>query len=206
MSTEQNGVADALHPGYVSPPDVVERAKLRLVTEALTLLALERIEASDVIVAGTSPELHVVVGTADRIAKWFPPSPAPADRAALERLCDQLEGMKHTMFRMPGTGQNYSYWLREDASFYVEEARKFLAAPAAAVQPSEQEKKDAARFRWSIANPSWSMRWRLKKGAEQWQMVDDGEPWGQWGPARKVLDAAIAAATPEQSDTTKGQA
>lgn len=78
MSTEQNGVADALHPGYVSPPDVIERAKLRLVTEALTLLALERIEASDVIVAGTSPELHVVVGTGDRIAKWFPPTAAYA--------------------------------------------------------------------------------------------------------------------------------
>lgn len=60
-------------------------------------------------------------------------------RAALRKLCDQLEGMKHTMFLMPGTGQHYSYWLREDASFYVEEARKFLAAPVSAAPTATAE-------------------------------------------------------------------
>jgi hypothetical protein len=51
----------------------------------------------------------------------------------------------------------------------------------------------AKREAWRIANPRWSMRWRIKKGVEQWQMVDDGEPWGQWGDYRKVIDAARAA-------------
>lgn len=54
---------------------------------------------------------------------------------------------------------------------------------------------DAARINWMIANPSWSIRWRIhtKKQIEQWQMVDNGESWGQWGNYRNVLDAAIQA-------------
>lgn len=46
-----------------------------------------------------------------------------AAQAALAKLCDQLSNMKHTMFRMPDTGQHYSYLVREDVLGYVEEAR-----------------------------------------------------------------------------------
>ena len=63
-----------------------------------------------------------------------------------------------------------------------------------AMQCSEYQ-QDAYRFRWLVQNPSWTMRWRFntKKKIEQWQMVDDGEPWGQWGNAGDVLDVAITA-------------
>jgi hypothetical protein len=67
---------------------------------------------------------------------------------------------------------------------------------ALARQPaaSAKDAEDAARIDWLIANPSWSIRWRIhtKKQIEQWQMVDDGESWGQWGNYRAVIDAAIA--------------
>lgn len=57
------------------------------------------------------------------------------------------------------------------------------------------EKDAAQREAWLIENHRWSVRWRIhtKKQIEQWQMVDDGEPWGQWGEYRKVVDAAIEA-------------
>lgn len=45
---------------------------------------------------------------------------------ALLTLCDQLEAMKHTMFLRPGTGQHYSYLVREDVYTYVEQARAAL--------------------------------------------------------------------------------
>lgn len=55
------------------------------------------------------------------------------------------------------------------------------------------EKDAARREAWLIENHTWSVRWRLKNGKEQWQMVDDGESWGQWGDYRKVVNAAIEA-------------
>jgi hypothetical protein len=79
------------------------------------------------------------------------------------------------------------------------------AALARAPLPGQDDVRDAARREaWLIANHRWSVRWRIhtKKQIEQWQMVDDGEPWGQWGDYRKVLDAAIAAQSRAQSDTT----
>lgn len=55
---------------------------------------------------------------------------------------------------------------------------------------------DQKRIDWLIKNHRWSIRWRIhpKKKAEQWQMLDDGEPWGQWGEYRAILDAAMRAA------------
>jgi len=51
---------------------------------------------------------------------------------------------------------------------------------------------DTRRIEFQRKNPTWSMRWRLKDNRDQWQMLDDGEPWGKWGEYRQVLDAAIA--------------
>lgn len=92
--------------------------------------------------------------------KAFAAAPAPAQQpdapsvyeAALRKLCDQLDGMKFTMFNMPGTGQNYSYWLREDASFYVEEARKVLDAPASSKPAGEVLIDDIRIARHAVFN------------------------------------------------------
>jgi hypothetical protein len=62
----------------------------------------------------------------------FATVPAQGEREALRKLCDQLDGMKRTMFLRPGTGQHYSYLVHEDVQAYVEQAR---AALAAQVQP-----------------------------------------------------------------------
>jgi len=78
--------------------------------------------------------------------------------------------------------------LRVAESFINRAAIDLVAAPDSA--------RDAARLDWLIANPHWSVRWRFnaKKKAEQWQMVDDGDSWGQWGGYRAVIDAAMATA------------
>lgn len=36
-----------------------------------------------------------------------------------------------------------------------------------------------------------------RNAIQQWQMVDDGESWGQWGEYRNVLDAARNASQPK---------
>jgi hypothetical protein len=94
----------------------------------------------------------------------------------------------------------------------VEFARHFIeqsATSASALLPAQDRQVAAAwdaarREAWLMRHPRWSVRWRIhtKKQIEQWQMVDDGEPWGQWGDYRKVLDAVIAAQSRAQSDTT----
>ncbi|MDR9847080.1 hypothetical protein [Herbaspirillum huttiense] len=42
---------------------------------------------------------------------------------------------------------------------------------------------------------NWSIRFRIKPGkAPQWQMIDDGDPWGKWHNCpRKAIDEALAA-------------
>ena len=75
-------------------------------------------------------------------------------------------------------------------------ALRFARAVLAAAGNSQGlDAKDAALFRWLGENPSWSVRWRIhtKKQIQQWQMVDDGEPWGQWGEHREVISAACKA-------------
>jgi hypothetical protein len=58
---------------------------------------------------------------------------------------------------------------------------------------SAADAMDAARFAWLEQHPTWRHRWRRKNGKEQWQMWHDGEPWGQWGDYRRVIDAAMVA-------------
>lgn len=60
--------------------------------------------------------------------------------------------------------------------------------------------RDAALLRWLMASPTWGMRWRMKAGKEQWQMVNDGESSGKWGDFREVLQAAAAANPARGSD------
>lgn len=72
------------------------------------------------------------------------------------------------------------------------------AAPAAAVQPGEQDARDAERFRWIENNC------RTTGGGHGFTLTCyvpvDEEDIGC------AIDSVLAAATPEQSDTTKGQA
>lgn len=70
-----------------------------------------------------------------------------------------------------------------------EVARALLAAAGSS------QGQDATLFRWLGENPSWSVRWRIhqKTGARQWRMIDDGEPWGQWGERSDVISAACKA-------------
>ncbi len=81
------------------------------------------------------------------------------------------------------------------------------AAPAASTTGAAQTGKitDQQRVDFLIANPSWSMRWRIhtKKQVEQWQMRDDGEAWGQWGDFRAVLDAAIRVKRPTPTHSSE---
>lgn len=65
------------------------------------------------------------------------------------------------------------------------------AVKAADGDKRDGEHTDAFRYKWLMNNPHWGIRWRLKNGNEQWQMVDEGDSWGQWGPHRQVIDAII---------------
>lgn len=78
---------------------------------------------------------------------------------ALKRLCDQLDGMKRTMFLRPGTGQHYSYLVHEDVYAYVEEARKVIAA-STSQEPAVQA-QDAARLDFLDTNAKFRMGWRV---------------------------------------------
>jgi hypothetical protein len=82
----------------------------------------------------------------------------------------------------------------------IEELRRRAPAPSQEAAQAAPAGADTDRINWLIANHRWSVRWRIhtKKQIEQWQMVDDGEPWGQWGEYRQVLDAAIAASAKEK--------
>jgi hypothetical protein len=66
--------------------------------------------------------------------------------------------------------------------------------------------RDAALLRWLMANPTWGMRWRLKAGKEQWQMVNDGESSGKWGDFREVLQAAATAHPARHADQVEAGA
>lgn len=68
----------------------------------------------------------------------------------------------------------------------------FVASVVPASPAGSREARDAALLRWLMANPTWGMRWRMKSGKEQWQMVNDGESSGKWGDFREVLQAAAA--------------
>lgn len=111
----------------------------------------------------------------------------------------------------PSAAQIVEWWnaAKAEAASYVEQhcvdgeahARAILTQPLpAAVKVAgalTDEAKDAAILRWRIANRKWTARYRLKRGTDtaEWQMLDDGEPWGQWGDFRAVHIAAIAAHT-----------
>lgn len=81
-----------------------------------------------------------------------------------------------------------------------------LAAPAAAAQPSEQ---DAKRLDWMIAEECYFDTMLADGRAPFYRLYWPhlGEAQSEWfADARAAIDASMAAATPEQSDTTKGQA
>jgi hypothetical protein len=52
------------------------------------------------------------------------------DREVLQKLCDQLKAMRHSMFLHPSGGQHYSYLDRDEVYACVEQA--LAAAPAQA--------------------------------------------------------------------------
>jgi len=68
-----------------------------------------------------------------------------------------------------------------------------LAANTAGAAATSEDALDAGMFRWLEQNRTWRTRYRIKGGKPiEWQMLDDGEPWGQWGELRNVIDAARA--------------
>lgn len=116
-------------------------------------------------------------------------SPAVQDeQEALRKLCDQLDGMKRTMFLRPGTGQHYSYLVHEDVQAYVEEARKALASAPA--QPTVPE-----GFALVPIEPTQAM-FDAGDSAEQQILESDGNRTVYESPTRACWRAMIAAAAP----------
>jgi hypothetical protein len=73
-----------------------------------------------------------------------------------------------------------------------------LAATTAGAATTSEDARDAEMFRWLEQNRTWRPRYRIKGGNPiEWQMLDDGEPWGQWGDLRKVIESAMRATQQE---------
>lgn len=67
-----------------------------------------------------------------------------------------------------------------------------LISDAIATVTADEVALDAKRYRFLISNHQLSTRWRVKKGIQQWQLVEDGEPFGRWHNShRACLDEAI---------------
>jgi hypothetical protein len=64
-------------------------------------------------------------------------------------------------------------------------------SPAPAVVQMTADARDAALLRALIADYRLGYRWRMKNGRQQWQVVDDGDPWGKWGEFREVMNTFL---------------
>jgi hypothetical protein len=65
-----------------------------------------------------------------------------------------------------------------------------------------QNEQDAERYRWLMANPAWSVSYRIKPGkSKEYRMRDDeGDLWGNWWPTHEqAVDHAIAASKKENT-------
>lgn len=96
--------------------------------------------------------------------------PNPDGVQALRKLCEQLDGMKRTMFNRPGTGQNYSYLVHEDVDAYVEEARKFLTPTTSTVSATSSTSDAVLRLLNHIEEAIDDVNWE-KIDSALWNAV-----------------------------------